>query len=979
MSAHDLSAAMSALLASLVSTAEPGHADPGSTTTIFRRLLADLVSTPEAGHADLSSTTTISESLLASLVSTPEPGRADLGPTTTIFGPLLASLVSTLEPRHADPGSATTIFQPFLIALDTQAVTPESGHVAALHVPPAAQFELDTAPASPAQDMQIAGVSTDYDAATGHRSVSQPAADLDSESGHAPARGSWTTSRVDASQAAPAAEAELLGSRDEVQSHSAGGSLPTTAPRAITVVQHTVAASDTGEAAQLDPRAGMVSGEDSSGSVAGATPDASVEAGHIVTVSSAAELMAALSHATGGDTILLQSGDYGALNLYAARETFAAYASNVTIKSASSSDLAIFDSLSLSGVKNLTFDNIEFKYTAAYGAPEWTKPFNVVNSQHISITNSHFNGDLATGIGVGDGYGTGIGLNVSNSTDISVIGNEFSNWHRGAAFNTVQGLVVQGNEVHDVRSDGFDFAAVRAVLIADNYLHDFRAASGSGDHPDMIQFWTSGTNTPSTDIVIRSNVLDSGSGAWTQSIFMRNEMVDSGGAGIEMFYRNIAIENNVIYNSHAHGITVGETAGLVIRGNTILYNHSSAPDSSLTYVPTINLVAASTGVDVESNILPRLAFKFALDGTLFNNVVVEFTDPNAENYAGRLFVDALAGAHATLDDLKALPGGILDQLGVGSSLTHFGTTPASATGYILDSANAGLQQLTHTFDATNLFGQTGKLNLSGVSATWTFDDGGSAAGLVASHTFARAGEHVATANITLADGHVLQLDKTVLVQSPVAVKLSFDQGTASGSLTYEDGVQGHAVRLNGGAVTCEADSSFFNNREYSVSFDIKQATGAAGGYVAYFPYSFTISASPTKLEANFTIDGAAHTIKATGLQIGDLRWHEVSLTFSGTSGTAVLYLDGKPLGHVDGMIGGVQLGNTSHDLIVGSPFGASFDGLIDNFTFLRGAMDSSEVQNSYFDMNGALGPSTDEITRGVVPGGTGYTGSDWPH
>ena len=88
----------------------------------------------------------------------------------------------------------------------------------------------------------------------------------------------------------------------------------------------------------------------------------------------------------------------------------------------------------------------------------------------------------------------------------------------------------------------------------------------------MIQFWTSGTTSPSTNITIRGNILNSGAGDWTRSIFMRNEMVDLGLAGDEMFYQNILIENNVIYNAHAHGITVGETDGLTIRNNTILYN-----------------------------------------------------------------------------------------------------------------------------------------------------------------------------------------------------------------------------------------------------------------------------------------------------------------------------------------------------------------------------------------------------------------------
>ena len=154
---------------------------------------------------------------------------------------------------------------------------------------------------------------------------------------------------------------------------------------------------------------------------------------------------------------------------------------------------------------------------------------------------------------------------------------------------------VVDNDVHSIRSDGFDFVEVNDVLIEGNHIHDFVANLGSGDHLDMIQFWTTGTTSPSTNIIIRGNILNSGAGDWTQSIFMRNEMVDLGLAGTEMFYRNILIENNVIYNAHAHGITVGETDGLTIRNNTILYN-ATISDGSVVHVPTINSSNASTNV-----------------------------------------------------------------------------------------------------------------------------------------------------------------------------------------------------------------------------------------------------------------------------------------------------------------------------------------------------------------------------------------------
>ena len=408
-----------------------------------------------------------------------------------------------------------------------------------------------------------------------------------------------------------------------------------------------------------------------------------------ITVSTAAELMAALGAATGGETILLAAGDYGKLFL-----SNVDFATNVTIRSIKSAE-ATFSSIDIRGSRNITLDSVTIDYKAASGAPVWIRAFNLVNSNNITIGNSIFDGDLATGTGIGDGRGTGIGLAVTNCTNVSVDGNEFYDWHRGATFGTVSNLTVTSNDVHRVRSDGFDFANVDDVLIESNYFHDFLGAPpGSGDHMDMIQFFTNGTDSPSTNVVIRANILNSAGGDLTQSIFMRNEEVDTGRAGTAMFYRNILIEDNVIYNAHTHGISVGETAGLIVRNNTILHNED-AGSGQLVYVPTIHLANASTRVVVENNIVPRLSLTQTADRIVHNNLIVQDNDPFGYAYVGNLFADALAGAGAALDDLKGVLGGLIEQLGVGSSLTRFGTTPVVPTGFIVNRPETGLEQLTH--------------------------------------------------------------------------------------------------------------------------------------------------------------------------------------------------------------------------------------------------------------------------------------------
>ena len=98
------------------------------------------------------------------------------------------------------------------------------------------------------------------------------------------------------------------------------------------------------------------------------------------------------------------------------------------------------------------------------------------------------------------------------------------------------------------------------------------------------------------------------------------------------------------------------------------------------------------------------------------------------------------------------------------------------------------------------------------------------------------------------------------------------------------------------------------------------------------------------------------------------------MTFSGQDGAAVLYLDGNEVGQIDGL-GSTQIGTPSHDLSIGSPWGGSFAGLIDNFSFLRGAMDADDVRDAY--VASMIYPSTGAhiltggVSNDIVRGGSG--------
>ena len=337
-----------------------------------------------------------------------------------------------------------------------------------------------------------------------------------------------------------------------------------------------------------------------------------------------AALAGALRQVRPGTTLLLPPGDYGPL---AARGLGGAPGRPLTLRAADPADPPVFTGLDLQEPAHLVLEGLVFDYRFAPGDPEHVRPFAITGGRDVTIRDALFDGDRARGVSAAaDGYGHGYGLRIGESTDITLERSEIRDFLRGIVVADSHRVTIRDNDLHDLRSDGMNFAAVQHVRIEGNVIRDFRTAPDTGDHPDMIQFWTSGTTTPSTDIVIRDNLLSSGRGSWTQSIFLRNEEVDQGRAGRAMFYRDILIEENVILNAHIHGITLGETAGLTIRGNTLVRNARSvggAPSQGIS-TPMIHVAPTSTQVRIERNVVAQMSgFATQADWQVTRNVTVQ--------------------------------------------------------------------------------------------------------------------------------------------------------------------------------------------------------------------------------------------------------------------------------------------------------------------------------------------------------------------
>jgi Right handed beta helix region len=404
-------------------------------------------------------------------------------------------------------------------------------------------------------------------------------------------------------------------------------------------------------------------------------------AGVIIEIATAKDLIDALRNATGGETLRLAAGDYGKLRLVGKDGSLPNYSSPVTITSADPKQKAVFRSVSLTKASNLKFIDLDFDYVADYAASQSASPFKLMESSNITFQNVVFDGDFAKGISLlEDGYATGRGLIVRKSENITVQGSLFRNWYRASAFGSVKGLQLLNNEVVGSSSDGFDFAKVENVLISGNHLHDFRKPKGSSAHADMIQFWTSGTDAPSRNITIVNNFIDMGAGSSAQSIFMRNERVDQGQAGAEMFYQNVTIANNVIANRHQHGITVGETDGLLIDRNTVIQKAGPVGDKEIP-LPTIKVSKNAVNVKVINNIAAALAgslLKPQPGWDVQNNLVVQSNDTSAANYVGKILANPLLETTSARADFMAASGGRAAKLKIGAMPEGAWLQPAPA-------------------------------------------------------------------------------------------------------------------------------------------------------------------------------------------------------------------------------------------------------------------------------------------------------------
>ena len=653
---------------------------------------------------------------------------------------------------------------------------------------------------------------------------------------------------------------------------------------------------------------------------------------HVSTLDS---LMAALAGARGGETILLAGGNYGALSLGAKSGFPIIFPSTVTIASADPDDPAVFSRMALSRAGNLTLDGLVFDYTFNPADTVKVRPFEVSGTD-ITIRNAVFSGDVAQGVSdTADGFGWGMGLSVRGATRFTLENSEISGFHRGVVVADSKDVHVIGNDVHSLRSDGMNFANVQGVLIERNHLHDFTASDGAGDHRDMIQFWTNGTRSPSTDIVIRDNVLDIGAGGWTQSIFMRNEEVDTGRAGTEMFYRNVLIEGNTIYNSHLHGIHLGASAGVVVRDNAVLFANAAMPPGAMpsgAQIPRINVASISTDVTITGNVTSHLdGWRDQAGWTVGGNAFVQPSDPRAPGFYGDVFVTSSTGLGADgTHAFSALPGAMIDRLGAGPA-TLYPDGPLDALFHVTrDPDNAAFRILDATASRAD-----GDPLPAGASYLWTFADGTTATGAVVRHPFPDAGQQAVTLSIRLPDGRTAtdRADVTVAGASLVSLGATGFVAEAFGAERLVTPVADGVLTLGAPGVAATVGRSHLREMFEADNFEIALTLAAAhpgtSGELFRLHGSFIAAVnSQGELYLRVFTEGREVKLTTSGANLGDTAPHAVRIRVE--DGQLSVTVDGTVVGSAAVPAPVAFPGN--HSLTFGNPSGgANFAGTLSAF------------------------------------------------
>lgn len=627
----------------------------------------------------------------------------------------------------------------------------------------------------------------------------------------------------------------------------------------------------------------------------------------ILQVGTQADLLAELANAEAGTVIEIAPGDYGALKI---SDLAGTTDQPIILKGSDPANPPRFSSLDLRDVQHLRVLHLTFDYEWQPGEKIYHRPFQIIGSEDVTVSNTLFDGDLTVAATEQEPSPTGFALGISSSSGVIIADSEFRHFFRGIVTAQSNKITLRNNNLHSLRMDGLNFAETRDVVIEGNRIQNFDRVLNSADHADFIQFWTNQTKSPSENIIIRGNILNSGDGWYTQSIFMRNDQVDRGLAGREMFYRNVLIEDNVIINAHLHGISVGETDGLIIRNNSVIRNaRSEGPDNNPNlWTPQIRVSPTATNVTITGNVVSKIeGFDDQPDWAVENNFFIQDRRPGDPGYYDEVFLGARTGDPTRLENFASLPGGPLDGSGLGSSIL---ANLANDLAKPLPAIKVTPEESTpkgFAFDAT-LTRFPAHSDPASATYAWDMGDGTRLEGAKVTHGYATDGTYNVTLTLTLPGTEDVRAQATVTIPKsdvfaldPTTNALMAFSGDAPIAITHPS-ISGGILRLapDDPRLTVPFDliAPLYGAQDFRLSFRL-QGSGdyRKFGEILHIPKTLVLSVTgrgALNVEATVS-DGKVQNVKSPGERLYETTWRDIDLLFSGRQKTLSILIDGQPV------------------------------------------------------------------------------------
>lgn len=301
------------------------------------------------------------------------------------------------------------------------------------------------------------------------------------------------------------------------------------------------------------------------------------------------DLFAALAQATGGETIVLAPGSYGAVTF--SRFNFTV---PVTIQGGNFAQMAVLSST------GLNFEGGTVTFVPDATSTSDSQAIRVWSSDNIHFNNMTLIGGLAVN-GVDPsatapdstgnvlGYPVGKGINFASSSNSSITNSDISIFAKGVVFAGGHDYLVDGNAIHNLRTTPISGSVEANLTISNNRTWDSNPWQyGAQDHGDRIHIWTNGV--PITGLVIANNMLDQGAGAPMLGIYLDDN-------GAKLGFANVLITGNTLIDGQGQGVLLENVSGTVSNNTLIWSGYGVAYNNT----PRFDINAGSKNLNFSDN------------------------------------------------------------------------------------------------------------------------------------------------------------------------------------------------------------------------------------------------------------------------------------------------------------------------------------------------------------------------------------------